>query len=304
MAQPSPPADSVPLSVVIATRDRTAMLDNCLTLLGAAMPKPAEIVVVDTASPDDATAQVAAAHGAVYLRLDSPGVCHARNVGWQMATNDLIAFIDDDVRVYPGWAGAMAQAFDEDGVDFVTGWIGIPPGQEEAQDPQPLMVEMDARRLDRSTREHMGASANMGARRAALEQVGGFDERLGPATWFSASEDHDLFDRLVLAGCVGSYRPDVGVDHEAWRGRRARLRQHWRYGKGTGARIRLLMQRDRARAAREARELLWRHAAVEAAVRLRQRWKMGFACSVLRLAGGLLGFAVALVTIRAPWPVG
>jgi glycosyltransferase involved in cell wall biosynthesis len=303
MAQPSSPPASVPLSVVIATRDRAAMLDECLTRLEATTPRPAEIVVIDTGSATDETARVAAAHAASFLRADLPGVCYARNVGWRMAANECIAFIDDDVLVYPTWAGAMATAFAEDAVDFVTGWIGVPAGQEDAQDPQPLMVEPDPRRLDRSTNKHMGASANMGARRTALARVGGFDERLGPATWFAASEDHDLFDRLVLAGCVGMYRPDVGVDHEAWRNRRARLRQHWRYGKGTGGRLRLLMHRDRARAAHEARELLWRHAAVEALVRARQRWEVGAACSFLRLTGGLLGFAVALVTLRKPWPV-
>jgi glycosyltransferase involved in cell wall biosynthesis len=303
MAQPSTRTDRVPLSVIIATRDRPAMLDTCLTLLAATTPRPAEVIVIDTGSTTDETAEAAGRHGARYQRLDHPGVCHARNVGWRLAANDLIAFIDDDVKVHPGWAGAMAKAFAEDGVDFVTGWIGIPPGQEGAQDPQPLMVEPDPRRLDLSTRKHMGASANAGACRSALERVGGFDERLGPATWFAASEDHDLFDRLVLAGCIGMYRPDVAVDHEAWRGRKARLRQHWRYGKGTGARIRLLMHRDRARAAHEAHELLWRHAAVEALVRAKDRWKMGVACSGLRLAGALLGFTVALIVLREPWPV-
>src|SRR5438874_2460991 len=97
MAQPSPRPESVPLSVVIATRDRAALLDQCLTRRDAATPKPDEILVIDTGSSNSEPAQVAAAHQARYLRLDLPGVCHARNAGWRLATNDVLVFIDDDV---------------------------------------------------------------------------------------------------------------------------------------------------------------------------------------------------------------
>ena len=63
-------------------------------------------------------------------------------------------------------------------------------------------------------RSAFGAGANWGVRRTGLDAVGGFDERLGPATWFAAAEDADLYDRLVLAGYVGRYCPDVRVDRK------------------------------------------------------------------------------------------
>jgi GT2 family glycosyltransferase len=294
------PSARQPLSVVVATRDRAERLAGCLDWLRKSVGAHDEVLVVDSASTTDDTARVARQYDVRYVRVDQPGASRARNVGWRSATHDLIAFVDDDVRVESDWADAMARALADPDVAFVTGWIGAGGGSQP--DPQPLMVDPQPRKLDRETRGAFGASANVGARREALQRVGGFDERLGPPTWFAAAEDADLFDRLVLAELTGRYCPTVRVDHEHMRSRAETLRLHWSYGKGTGARIRLLLLRDRARAAREARELLWRRGLAQAAVRVRQRWATGAACSVLRVVGAGASFARALVALRAQWP--
>jgi GT2 family glycosyltransferase len=288
-----------PLSIVVPTRDRSDRLAGCLKLLGKSVGPQDEILVVDSASVGDGTAQVAQEYDVRCIRADQPGASRARNVGWRAATHDRIAFIDDDVLVETDWADAMARALSEPGIAFVTGWIGV--AGEAQPDPQPLMVDPQPRLLDRATRGAFGASANIGVRRSALATVGGFDERLGPPTWFAAAEDADLFDRLVLAGLTGRYCPDVRVDHEHMRSRAQTLQLHWSYGKGTGARIRLLLRRDRARAAREARDLLWRRGVAQAFLRVRQRWAVGAACSVLRVLGGCTAFARAGIALREPW---
>jgi GT2 family glycosyltransferase len=299
MTSAAPPARE-PLTVVVPTRDRADRLVGCLDWLRKSVAAQDEVLVVDSASSTGETERVAKQYDVRYVRVDQPGASRARNAGWRAATHELIAFIDDDVRVDSDWADAMARALAEPDVMFVTGWIGV--SGESQPDPQPLMVDPVSRRLDRETRGAFGASANVGARRAALQQVGGFDERLGPPSWFAAAEDADLFDRLVLAGLTGRYCPGVRVDHEHARSRTETLRLHWSYGKGTGARIRLLLPRDRARAARETRELLWRRGVAQALVRVRQRWATGAACSLLRVVGASTAFARAVVALRAPWP--
>jgi GT2 family glycosyltransferase len=289
-----------PLTVVVPTRNRADRLAGCLAQLQKSTSTDDEILVVDSASTDDATARVAAEHGARYVRVDEPGASRARNAGWRAARNELVAFIDDDVHVDDDWADAMATALVDDGVAFVTGWIG--DAGSDQQDPQPLMIDPNPRVLDRATRGAFGASANVGARRGALERIDGFDERIGPATWFAAGEDADFFDRLVLAGLTGRYSPAVRVEHDHERSRSDRLRLHWSYGKGSGARIRLLLMSDRSRAAREARELLWRRGVVQGVVRVRQRWAVGAACSFLRVTGALVALARASVALRTRWP--
>lgn len=287
-----------PLSVVIATRDRAAHLAVCLTRLADVLGRDDELIVVDSCSRDGETGRVATEHGARVVTMPVPGASAARNAGWRAATHELVAFVDDDVVVQPGWADAMARRLAHAGVAFVTGWIGIPPGQEDVPGPLPLMVEPEPRSLTVHTEGAFGAGANWGARRSALETVGGFDERLGPGRWWAAAEDVDLFDRLVVAGLDGAYDPDVRIDHDMWRGRRERLRLHWRYGKGMGARLAKLSALDAARFRRELRDALWTYGARSLARELGDRWWGGALCTMLRLTSTVMGMALGWVSVR------
>jgi glycosyltransferase involved in cell wall biosynthesis len=291
--------DRPPLSVVIATRDRPGPLATCLAGLTAVLGPDDEVVVVDSASADGRRiGEVAASYGVRCVRLDRAGASLARNAGWRAAAHEQVAFVDDDVHVLPGWADAMARALAAPGIAFVTGWIGVPPGQEDVPGPLPLMVVPHGRELTTATRDAFGAGANWGARRPALLQVGGFDERLGPGTWFAAAEDVDLFDRLVLAGCVGRYHPEVRVDHDMWRGRWERVRLHWRYGKGMGARLAKLSALDPPRCRRETYDALWAYGLRALVDEARSRWVGGVLSSVARLLGTLVGLAAGVVALR------
>ena len=50
-----------------------------------------------------------------------PGLSAARNVGIKAANGDIIAFVDDDVLLYPDWAEKMASAHRDDSIIGVTG---------------------------------------------------------------------------------------------------------------------------------------------------------------------------------------
>jgi glycosyltransferase involved in cell wall biosynthesis len=50
-----------------------------------------------------------------------PGLSAARNVGIKAAKGDIIAFVDDDVLLYPDWAEKMASAHRDDSIIGVTG---------------------------------------------------------------------------------------------------------------------------------------------------------------------------------------
>jgi GT2 family glycosyltransferase len=76
---------------------------------------------------------------------------------------------------------------------------------------------------------------NMGMYRRAFEEVGLFDERLGPGTPFPAAEDNDLCDRLLHCGFEIHYVPTAVLYHRAWRSDRDYLGLRWAYGRGQGA---------------------------------------------------------------------
>jgi GT2 family glycosyltransferase len=291
------------LSVVVPTKDRADKLDRCLAALSREVSHPDEVVVVDSASTDDATRRVAERHGVRYVRADRPGTSLARNVGWQHATHDLVGFVDDDVLVQSGWADALVSALLRPEVAFVTGRIDLPPDQVDIEHAVSLLPDGDARVLDRDALGLFGMSANAGVRRDALRAIGGFDTRLGPATWFGGGEDNDFFDRLVRAGFAGRYDPDVRVCHVQWREGRAYLAVQWSYGKGMGARFAKAVLRDR----RHARALIpevTRIGGVRTAVSdVRTRSRRSWGPPIAWRLGALAGFLVGLVRLRGdhPW---
>jgi glycosyltransferase involved in cell wall biosynthesis len=103
------------VSVVIPSRNRAELLSSCLRSLTALdYPRGAyELIVVDDASTDETQDRVrviaATPDGPklTYIRRDSPDPNAARNAGIDSAHGELLAFIDDDVIVPPGWLSAL-----------------------------------------------------------------------------------------------------------------------------------------------------------------------------------------------------
>lgn len=282
------------ISVVIPTRNRPGWLRTCLDALLPLLSAGDEVVVVDSASTTPETADVARQSGVRLVTADRPGASLARNLGWQAASHDLIAFVDDDVTVLPGWPDAVARALGRADVEWMTGWIGVPPDQLHLPEPNPVMLMEQPRVLDRECSGALGASANCAFRRAALLRTGGFDERFGPGTWVAAAEDQELFDRLVLSGCRGYYEPGARVYHDQWRTRRQALRLHWNYGKGMGARLARLWRSDRALAWRTSREAIVGDTLTSFVRALRAGYQTGAIFALLRLAGTGAAFAVRI----------
>ena len=127
--------ERAPLSVIVPTCGRPDLLDGALSSLRDSLADIDELVVVESGSaqPEPVWA-VARRHGATLLVADAPGVSKARNLGWRQARHDHVAFIDDDIRVQPGWANAMAAGLSaHPGAAFVSGRIDL-RGPYSAQD--------------------------------------------------------------------------------------------------------------------------------------------------------------------------
>jgi glycosyltransferase involved in cell wall biosynthesis len=282
-----------PLSVVLPTRNRPAMLDGALAALRADLGPEDELIVVDSASADPAAiAAIVRRHQAALERCERPGTSRARNAGWRRARHDIVGFVDDDVRIRPGWTAAIAGAFASSTVAFVTGRIVVPAHQAGAERPVAVSSRTGREVLHPGLAGDLGASANLAVRRAALERVGGFDETLGPGTWAASAEDLDLFDRLFRAGLSGLFEPAALAEHEQWRSRRQLLSLDWRYGKGMGVRLAFLARWDRPRSRR-----LFREAVVSQGVRpvlddLRHGYEFGASTVAIRTVGTMVGRVV------------
>jgi len=122
-----PDRERLSVSVVIITRNRSAMLERCLDALLAMGRSPEEILVVDNASTDstrDVVMRFQAAGPVRYVHEPVPGVSRARNAGCRAASGDIIAFIDDDAIPTEGWLENIENAFvKSDSIGIVGGAI-------------------------------------------------------------------------------------------------------------------------------------------------------------------------------------
>jgi glycosyltransferase involved in cell wall biosynthesis len=285
-----------PLSVVVPTCDRPDLLDVALARLVEALAPDDELIVVESGSRDAQPVwAVAEKYHARLLVADRPGVSRARNLGWQEARHEQIAFIDDDIRVAPGWADAMARALSaHPGAAFVSGRIALPPGQGTLA--LTVMDRPEPAAFDARSPGMLGHSANLGMHREILRLVGGFDEAMGPGGRWPAGEDPDLLDRCLLAsGASGYYEPAALASHEHWRRARQYLRLQHRYGIGSGARLSKLLRSDRRRFRTVAVDDLWRWGVVTVVVELVKRDPIRAAGSLLRFTGMLRGLVTGIV---------
>jgi glycosyltransferase involved in cell wall biosynthesis len=247
-----------PISVVVCTMDRPAALERCVRGLLAGETAPAELVVVDQGTRPVERELVEALDGAgiglTYLRAPGRGVSGGRNDGVRATSSDLIAFTDDDCVPGPGWIDALVSAYEE-GFDGATGRVLPLPGP-----PGSVAVSSRTSEVRRTFAGaghapwDVGTGGNLSLRRAVIEAVGGFDERLGPGTRGRAAEDVDLLYRVVEAGFTILYRPEAVVYHET-KTRRARVGGRFDYGYGLGA----FLSSHAARGDRRARALRRRY---------------------------------------------
>jgi cellulose synthase/poly-beta-1,6-N-acetylglucosamine synthase-like glycosyltransferase len=77
--------------------------------------------------------------------------------------------------------------------------------------------------------------ANVAVHRELVLALGGYDERLGAGTRYSAADDNDMGFRLLEAGCEVRHVPGAVVLHRAWRSGSDLVRLRWDYGRGKGA---------------------------------------------------------------------
>ena len=187
-------------SVVIATKDRAALLDGALASLRAQENAPEyELVVVDNGS-SDATPAVARKHGASYAFVAEPNRGKARNAGIARATGDAIVFVDDDVVTPPHFVAAHAKAHrDEIFPLAVSGPILNVP--DASHRPEPARPANFSRAFF--------VTCNVSVRTASLRAVGGFDEDFDLYGW----EDTELGARLRAHGVRRAFAWDAYLWH-------------------------------------------------------------------------------------------
>jgi glycosyltransferase involved in cell wall biosynthesis len=221
--------ESVPVSVIICTHNRSQFLKTCLLNLQQQVCKPGEIIVVDNAPEKygNLTKQlVEQFKGVIYCEEKRTGLDYARNTGGHLAAYPIVAFIDDDVTLEPLWLFQVWTSFQDETVDAMTGLVL--PLELETQSQQIFEQywgfnkgytdkEFDhsflrGKGLAAPAVWEIGAGANMAFRKKTLEKVNYFDERLDAGA-SGCNGDSEIWFRILLSDLKIVYNPRAVVYH-------------------------------------------------------------------------------------------
>lgn len=202
------------LSLIIPTYRREHLLVQTLQCAFKQDLPEYEIVVVDqTATHEPETTEFLHNHAdrLKLIRLETPSLTKARNVGIQSASGDILVFVDDDVSFEPSFLANHLKAH-ETGADVVAGRI-LEDGCRIADTPTWLS---DSLRYSGSNtcaapgKTNVITGCNFSISRRVVETIGVFDERFqGLAT----CEDNDYGLRAYRAGLAIRFVPEACLFH-------------------------------------------------------------------------------------------
>ncbi|MFC2072786.1 glycosyltransferase [Chloroflexota bacterium] len=119
----------------------------------------------------------------VIVNHSEPGLASARNLGIEQATGGIIAFIDDDVILFPDWAEEMVRTYDDGSIIGVTG-PALPLWEDESMAWFPeefywIISCSGWTGWDKITVVRSAWGMNMSFKREAFDVAGNFINNLG-----------------------------------------------------------------------------------------------------------------------------
>jgi len=252
-SEPVPPP--VTVTVAVCTRRRPEHVQKLLADLTALAPAPLEILVVDNDPGGQDVAQLAADHGARYVSLQRPGLNGARCAALAHARGDIVAFVDDDCRVPPGWLTAVARTFADPAVAAATG----PAFPACLETPAQIAFEQiggfgrgyetrvaDWRSLPPSSATSLGSGNNMLLRRSSACRIADlFPSELDAGTPTESGGDLYALAALLHDGGKLAFEPELWIRHVHREDGAGLARVLRGYGVGLGAALLTLARTHR-----------------------------------------------------------
>lgn len=143
-------------------------------------------------------------NASIIYNYGETGATNARNLGIRSAKGDALAFVDDDVVLFPDWAEELMNAYQDQSIVGVTGPI-FPLWEDESMDWFPREMEwmlgctgwLDLK-TETVVRSVNGPNASF--RRKALDLAGPYSSSLGPTAdrpeWNALAEETELSLRV------------------------------------------------------------------------------------------------------------
>ncbi|HZL38478.1 MAG TPA: glycosyltransferase [Tepidisphaeraceae bacterium] len=213
------------MSVVICSYNGASTVESCLASMRKLRYPDFEVIFVDDGSTDGTQEILAGFPEVINIRQRNMGLSHARNVGMNAATGDVVVYTDSDCEADEDWLYFLALALVRSGHagmggpnlipdegSWVADCVGLSPGG-----PTHVMV-------DDRTAEHV-PGCNMAFYTAVLKQINGFDPQ-----YRKAGDDVDVIWRLQNLGYSIGFAPAAQVWHYRRNTIKAYLKQQRGYG--------------------------------------------------------------------------
>ena len=216
--RPASPTTAVSVAIVVVSHRRCEEIERCLTDLAAQRTVVTfEVVLILQAYPPGAPERLAERFSAAFpLQVHHSetglGVHVARNAALERTSAEIVAFLDDDVRVPPDWVDTLIPYYEDPAIGGVGGFVRHPGSQRlVTRMLRPVLGLSSGRyRIDwggfhaipwashpvRDQDADWLSGCNMSFRHVALAQVGGFDEGYGMYGY----DDVDVGLRVRRAG--------------------------------------------------------------------------------------------------------
>ncbi|MCC7189894.1 MAG: glycosyltransferase family 2 protein [Anaerolineales bacterium] len=226
-------SSEIEITILISTRNRINEITECLTSLrkfGYMDRADIEIIVVDNNSSDDTTSYICRSFSIIYLVETKSGKSASLNRGIRSSHGQFIVFIDDDVVI------CSETWIDELRSNFLFGEkIGYVSGNVKAYKTETIAEKMWEKKggLSKGNTSKMvgwaffrkfrlagvpvrliGAGANCMISKKTLQDVGNFDELLGPGSLVGGGESLDIVYRILQKGYFAKYDPGAVVLHK------------------------------------------------------------------------------------------
>ncbi len=205
------------ISIIIPAKNEEKLIRGCIRSLNQLdYPKEKiEIIIVDGLSTDN-TSGVAREMGATVISNAKQTVSPGRNIGFEKARGDLIAFTDADCVVDKNWLSNSIKYFEKDNTVACVGGPNLTPSDESDFGKavgfvfdQPVFAagSIHARDLNEVKEVSSIPGCNAIYRQSILTKVMPLDESM-------LTGDDTLLNRKILdLGCRLLYTPDVRVLH-------------------------------------------------------------------------------------------
>lgn len=208
-------------SVIILTWNGLDYIAACLDAVLAQDYADVEVIVVDNASTDGTPEFVAERYPQVQLIRNERnlGFAAGNNIGMRAATGDVLALLNQDTEVHPGWLAALVETASDPHIGLVGCKLLYPDGAIQHAGGHIVDARGSARHIGRGEADagqydavqdvDFATGAALALTRATLTRIGPLDEGFTPAYY----EDTDWCYRARAAGLRVVVCPQAVVTH-------------------------------------------------------------------------------------------